>query len=75
MEHVSMKVPYVHVCNFIYNCVSFISGDFVGYILAWCSLLPIFSIVGFITLILFRRDLHTVSYLHVFHYFWKIYIL
>ena len=30
-------------------------------LLAWCSLLPIFIMVGFVTLILFRRDLHTVS--------------
>jgi hypothetical protein len=37
------------------------SGDLFGMGLAWLSLLPIFIIVGFITLILFRRDLHTVS--------------
>lgn len=43
------------------KCLFLFSGDFIGYVLAWCSLLPIFSIVGFITLILFRRDLHTVS--------------
>ncbi|XP_061164609.1 dolichyldiphosphatase 1-like [Saccostrea echinata] len=42
--------------------VEYPKGDFVGCILAWCSLLPIFTIVGFITLILFRRDLHTISY-------------
>lgn len=29
-------------------------------LLAWFSLLPIFILVGFITLILFHRDLHTV---------------
>ena len=32
-----------------------------GKCLAWISLLPIFIFVGFITLILFRRELHTVS--------------
>ena len=36
-------------------------GDFIGCVLAWCSLLPIFILVSFVTLILFRRDLHTVS--------------
>lgn len=36
-------------------------GDLLGYLLAWCSLAPIFLIVSFVTLIAFRRDLHTVS--------------
>ena len=36
-------------------------GDLLGMLLAWFSLLPIFILVGFITLIIFRRDLHTVS--------------
>ena len=35
-------------------------GDFVGYVLAWSSMLPIFIFVGVTTLVLFRRDLHTV---------------
>lgn len=33
-----------------------------GKILAWCSLLPIFIVVGFITLIIFRREVHTVGW-------------
>ena len=37
------------------------AGDILGKCLAWCSLLPIFVVVGFVTLILFRRELHTVS--------------
>lgn len=40
--------------------ILFVTGDFVGKVLAWCSLLPIFILVGFITLIIFRRELHTV---------------
>lgn len=36
-------------------------GDWFGYLLAWSSLSPIFIGVGLVTLILFRRDLHTVS--------------
>ena len=36
-------------------------GDNVGMLLAWCSLLPIFILVSLFTLVLFRRDLHTVS--------------
>ena len=38
----------------------YVSGDVIGKILAWCSLLPIFIIIGFITLIVFRRENHTV---------------
>ena len=48
------------------NSVSFLlhfTGDIAGKILAWCSLLPIFIVVGFITLIVFRREIHTVSHL------------
>ncbi|KAI0228053.1 Dolichyldiphosphatase 1 [Lamellibrachia satsuma] len=43
--------------------VEYPSGDLIGYILAWYSLLPIFILVGFATLIVFRRDLHTMFYL------------
>ncbi|XP_033732672.1 dolichyldiphosphatase 1-like [Pecten maximus] len=42
--------------------VEYPKGDFIGFFLAWASLLPFCIIVGFITLIIFRRDLHTVSY-------------
>ena len=38
-----------------------IAGDLLGMLLAWSSLLPIFILVGFVTLILFHRDLHTVE--------------
>lgn len=37
------------------------AGDVLGFMLAWFSLLPIFILVGFVVLILFHRDLHTVS--------------
>ncbi|XP_074654900.1 dolichyldiphosphatase 1-like isoform X2 [Tubulanus polymorphus] len=37
--------------------------DFIGFVLAIISLTPICILVGFGTLILFRRDLHTISYL------------
>ena len=40
------------------------AGDAVGYILAWCSLLPIFICVAFGTLIAFQRDLFTVIILY-----------
>ncbi|KAK2167138.1 hypothetical protein NP493_1288g00011 [Ridgeia piscesae] len=43
--------------------VEYPKGDLVGYVLAWYSLLPIFILVGFGTLIVFRRDLHTMFYL------------
>lgn len=36
--------------------------DIIGKILAWSSLVPIFIIVSFVTLILFRRELHTMAW-------------
>lgn len=36
-------------------------GDLSGHLLAYLSLSPIFVIVGFVTLIIFKRELHTVS--------------
>ncbi|NXT79540.1 DOPP1 Dolichyldiphosphatase, partial [Zapornia atra] len=38
-------------------------GDFSGQLLAYLSLGPIFIIVGFVTLIIFKRELHTISFL------------
>nr|XP_025043153.1 dolichyldiphosphatase 1 isoform X1 [Pelodiscus sinensis] len=37
--------------------------DFSGQLLAYLSLCPIFIIVGFVTLIIFKRELHTISFL------------
>ncbi|XP_069948905.1 dolichyldiphosphatase 1 [Cherax quadricarinatus] len=42
--------------------VEYPNGDTIGKILAISSLTPIAIIVGFITLILFRRDLHTIMF-------------
>jgi len=42
--------------------VTYPDGDVVGKLLAWGSLLPIFIIVSFITLILFRREVHTIIF-------------
>uniref|UniRef100_A0A8D0E7M3 Dolichyldiphosphatase 1 n=1 Tax=Salvator merianae TaxID=96440 RepID=A0A8D0E7M3_SALMN len=39
--------------------VEYPAGDFTGYFLAYMSLGPIFIIFGFITLIVFKRELHT----------------
>ncbi|KAL6441937.1 hypothetical protein ACFW04_002365 [Cataglyphis niger] len=41
--------------------VEYPQGDLFGKLLAVLSLMPFAIIAGFITLILFRRDLHTVS--------------
>ena len=46
----------------------FFAGDVIGKILAWFSLLPMFIVIGFITLIMFRREIHTVQYV-VYCYF------
>ncbi|XP_005104964.2 dolichyldiphosphatase 1 [Aplysia californica] len=42
--------------------VEYPKGDFLGLILAWFSLLPFMLIVSFVTLTLFRRDLHTIAF-------------
>uniref|UniRef100_A0A673TQW7 Dolichyldiphosphatase n=1 Tax=Suricata suricatta TaxID=37032 RepID=A0A673TQW7_SURSU len=38
-------------------------GDLSGHLLAYLSLSPVFVIVGFVTLIIFKRELHTISFL------------
>jgi len=42
--------------------VEFPRGDLIGKIFAIASLMPMAVIAGFITLILFRRDLHTITF-------------
>ncbi|CAL7933406.1 unnamed protein product [Xylocopa violacea] len=42
--------------------VEYPQGDFFGKLLALISLIPFAIIAGFITLILFRRDLHTITF-------------
>lgn len=39
---------------------NFHAGDLLGFLLAWASLSPLAIMAGFVALILFRRDLHTV---------------
>ena len=56
-----LKVWYDDIFDRIMIQLFASTGDLVGYVLAWYSLLPIFILVGFGTLIVFRRDLHTVS--------------
>uniref|UniRef100_A0A7M4E7A7 Dolichyldiphosphatase n=1 Tax=Crocodylus porosus TaxID=8502 RepID=A0A7M4E7A7_CROPO len=43
--------------------VEYPAGDFSGQLLAYLSLSPIFVIAGFVTLIIFKRELHTISFL------------
>ncbi|XP_017263020.1 dolichyldiphosphatase 1 [Kryptolebias marmoratus] len=42
--------------------VEFPEGDLTGRLLAYISLLPVAIIVGFVTLIVFKRELHTISF-------------
>jgi len=42
--------------------VTYPADDIIGKILGWGSLIPMFIIVAFITLILFRRELHTMAF-------------
>ena len=37
-------------------------GDKIGHVLAWFSMTPFFIFAGMVTLILFRRDLHTIAF-------------
>ncbi|XP_018426344.1 PREDICTED: dolichyldiphosphatase 1 isoform X2 [Nanorana parkeri] len=43
--------------------VEYPEGDVYGQLLAYLSLLPIFILVSFVTLIIFKRELHTISFL------------
>uniref|UniRef100_A0AC11D974 Dolichyldiphosphatase 1 n=1 Tax=Ovis aries TaxID=9940 RepID=A0AC11D974_SHEEP len=43
--------------------VEYPAGDLSGHVLAYLSLSPVFVIVGFVTLIIFKRELHTISFL------------
>ncbi|XP_043914190.1 dolichyldiphosphatase 1 [Protopterus annectens] len=43
--------------------VEYPTDDLTGKLLAWLSLGPIFILVGFVTLIVFKRELHTISFL------------
>lgn len=44
-------------------------GDLIGMLLALISLMPFAVIAGFITLIIFRRDLHTVRFFYCWIYY------
>lgn len=44
-------------------CICVHSDDLTGQVLAYTSLLPIAILVGFVTLIVFKRELHTVSHM------------
>lgn len=43
-----------------------LTGELTGQMLAYITLLPIAILVGFVTLIVFKRELHTVSTVHVY---------
>lgn len=42
--------------------VEYPEDDIVGKLMAWLSLIPIFILVAFVTLIIFRRELHTITF-------------
>ncbi|XP_015266892.1 PREDICTED: dolichyldiphosphatase 1 isoform X1 [Gekko japonicus] len=56
----SLSVPWKSVSL---THVEYPAGDLTGRLLAYVSLGPIFIIVGFVTLIVFKRELHTISFL------------
>ena len=49
------------VLSFIFINFFTLIGDIVGKMLAWLSLAPIFILVGFVAVIIFRRELQTVG--------------
>eukprot|EP00118_Oscarella_pearsei_P010630 m.66296 g.66296 ORF g.66296 m.66296 type:complete len:232 (+) comp35380_c0_seq3:225-920(+) len=55
----SDEIPLV---PFSLTYVEYPKDDFIGKALALFSLLPVFIVFGFVTLIVFRRDLHTMTY-------------
>ena len=65
----NFNLHFVCVCNFhcdlfsLKNCtlLFILSDDLFGQLLAWISLAPMGIGAGFVALILFRRDLHTVT--------------
>jgi len=61
MDHHS-NTTEIEWIPFALTHVEFPKGDFFGKVLAISSLMPMAIICGFITLILFRRDLHTVTF-------------
>lgn len=50
---------HTHIVSFLFFFLSL--DDLTGKVLAYISLLPIAILVGFVTLIVFKRELHTVS--------------
>ena len=50
------------ICLTTSQCISsiLVSGDLIGKLLAYSSATPIYIVVAFVTLIFFKRDVHTV---------------
>lgn len=76
--HVKLRVQHEFATT-LYKCVLktsclCVSGDLTGRLLAYTSLLPVAIIVGFVTLIVFKRELHTVSGAHV-RFLWFSHLL
>ncbi|GCC34530.1 dolichyldiphosphatase 1 isoform X1 [Chiloscyllium punctatum] len=46
-----------------FTYVEYPPGDLTGKVLAYLSLVPVFILFGFITLIVFKRELHSISFL------------
>lgn len=61
-EDIAQKISTISNILRFYSKIGWVSGDIIGKILALISLAPFGIGSGFLTLILFRRDLHTVNY-------------
>ncbi|XP_006154022.1 dolichyldiphosphatase 1 isoform X3 [Tupaia chinensis] len=61
-------LPVAGLCSLtcpssIHPSIQPVPSDISGHLLAYLSLSPVFVIVGFVTLIIFKRELHTISFL------------
>ena len=54
----------LHV-SYLFIYFVYCTGDIIGKALAYISLSPVIILVSFATLILFRRELHTVRFDHL----------
>jgi hypothetical protein len=61
MFRVYFSISYISFALLYFIQSILFSDDLAGKILAWLSLSPIFILIGFVAVIIFRRELHTVQ--------------
>ncbi|CAD7089451.1 unnamed protein product [Hermetia illucens] len=61
-KHIFMDNNHLEWRPITLTLVEYPKGDLLGFLLAWASLSPLAIMAGFVALILFRRDLHTITF-------------